>query len=159
MTTLTQLKRYAKPCFTPEMQKRGFALGPKRPIYWRKKGDIYHMMWFDLDRIGKECRVMVHAWVPEFRPEAMENFPDAAGCVAGNHLYPSKMGLSGHYWNVQDEARAQESFRSIHAAVDAVAIPWWDKVLTRVDLVRVLRPEMKDRAPEALGKGAPSNPT
>lgn len=156
MTTLAQLKKYAKAYFTPELQKRGFTIGPKRPIYWRRiEDDIYHMMWLDLDRAHEQVRVMVHAWVPEGQPNYDGRFPDGAGMFAGNYLDPRGLDISAFYWDVQDEARAQASFKDILAVIDAIALPWFDRVKTRQDLIKVIRPDMMSAANLILGKAKP----
>lgn len=141
MTTLAQLKKFAKAHFTPAMAERGFTIGPNRPIYYRLVNDVYHMFWLDLDRSGKQVRVRVHAWVPEGQAIYDGRFPDGAAAYTGSYLRSGALDITPQYWNVDSAEAAEESFKEILRALDAIAIPWFSRISSREDLVRELRKE------------------
>jgi hypothetical protein len=163
VTKALELRKYAKRYLATEMRSRGFeTIARKEDYYFRQVNGIYHFFWLELDRAGNEMRVMVHATVPEAYPEGYFDkiFP-RVGAFTGGFLRADSIDIGADYWGVRTEQEAQSSLKQVLAAIDRVAIPWFDGIVTRGALVKAIRPGFnkilsgESRADLILRKGKP----
>jgi hypothetical protein len=162
MTTLSELRKLARTSLTPELEKRGFKLAPKRLQYWRKKSDVYHILSAQVFSGGAAMRLWAFPWVPEGQGVYdMSRFPDRVAVYAGGALGEHGIGVGGKSWAIATEADAHASFRDILRLLDTVGIPELDKITTRQALADAVLPSEQYapggilRADLVLGRAVP----
>lgn len=161
MTTLAQIRKVAKVSFINLMEDRSFKEHEKSKLFFYRKNenDIYQIIDFELLRGGENLRIGIYCWVPEFHAEYdMQTFPKALYLNNGGHLLRDRVGAGNRFWDVREVESLASSLSDILSEIDRLAIPWFDGIATRHDLIEVLEERVKKRSSfpkkreEILGK-------
>lgn len=143
MTTFAELRKVAQAELTPVMTKAGFALSRKKLTYWRKNGEVYHVILADLNRAADRLTIFVTPWMEESEPDYdMKSFPMGLPMMAFRGLSPKGLELSpSAVWNVSDTHQAMTTFHEVAEVLRGVALPWLDGIRTKENFRAALRPE------------------
>jgi hypothetical protein len=144
MTTRAELKKFAKPSFTAELQKRGFSLTTKGYGYMMQVGEIHHFFVPGFSAGNEHMDWTISAWVPEFalQPYDLKNLIDELNIYCGGRL--GKAGPSStnyDLWPAKSLEECNASFPLILKRFDEVAAPWFDRIQTREDLAKNIYPQ------------------
>jgi hypothetical protein len=143
MTTKAELKKFAKPYFTAELQKRGFSVTPKSYSYVRNVNDVWHLIIPEFTADGTQMDLLVTVWVPEFslQPYELGNLPNEVAICCGGRLGKSGPSSTNYdLWPAKSLEECNASFPLILKRFDEVAVPWFDRIQTREDLAKNINP-------------------
>ncbi|MDX1458341.1 MAG: hypothetical protein R3276_12200 [Marinobacter sp.] len=138
MTTVTQFKSYAKATLTPYLEKKGFKL-LSRFIYVKDGPEEIKFVVSPSIHYGENLVIWVVCYTEEMDagdPVAYR-FPKGLPTMVGSELSPDRTISYGtsHLWKVGSEDASKKAIEEIILALKQWAIPFFESVNTRQDLV------------------------
>ncbi|WP_341502508.1 hypothetical protein [Gallaecimonas sp. GXIMD4217] len=138
MTTIAQFKKYAKDNLTPFLEENGFKL-LSRYIYVKDGPEDIKFVISPSIHYGENLVIWVVCYTEEMdagEPEAYR-FPKGLPTMVGSELSPDRTISYGtsHLWKVGSEDASKEAIEEIILALKKWAIPFFESVNTRQDLV------------------------
>lgn len=144
MTTLTQLKKYAKYSLIPYMEGNGFQ--QIKALTFIKEGpeDIKYVVWPEIS-YGENLKLLVVCITEEMNELIAKGFPSYVPKMVGGELGPEDEIAYElfHLWKVGCEEDATESLNGIQLAMDKYALPFFDSIQNRQDLVNFIYPTLR----------------
>lgn len=114
------LRKWARPFFTPEMNQRGFSLVPgTRFTYYREVNGLFH--YISAQQSQWSPAIYVHVYVADKA--------NAAEYRVGSRLDThGDVDIGSSTWPVANETEAQASFISLLQCIDQGALPYFEKI-------------------------------
>lgn len=148
--TYRQLSSACRSVFLPMLEAHGFKEIDQRCLFTRRANEVVHVVSVNKSSHGPRVRIQLHFWVPEFSAGTGQELSLSEALM----LSWAKMERLGVYsigpekwWPVGSREEAEESFTEAVSPFVRGGVPWFAKVITRLDLIPLLLPD----APSELG--------
>lgn len=148
--TLAQLRKMViAHGFKAQMSERGFEESNKsKLLFFRKNNDnIYQIINFEILSGGENLRILVFNWVPELvEGYDIANFPKSLTITNGDYITKKgRIGLGAKFWDLRDHSQINTHLDDILGDIDKFAIPWFEEIKTRSDLISIIFPDTKEK--------------
>ncbi|MDC0664107.1 hypothetical protein [Marinobacter sp. SS21] len=146
MTTASELKKLAKETITPFLIEKGFQL-VKSYAFVRERSGMFDILDFSIFNGGWNLRPIVKCWVPELDPDfECSKFPKKlpSRISSGGYLNPfGEIAFGGGSWSIKSEEEVLRALSEIRDLLQSVALPWFDHIETKADLLDALNPGIR----------------
>lgn len=149
MPTLAQLKKKMSELelsFVNDMQDLGFTLGPDAFWFYRRRGRMLDVIFFDLGSTGNWAKVNVLPLIEELiKNYNMSDFPKGFTRNLGNPFSTviTQDGIEHpwHKWKVADDNSIRETFASLSRIMIEKGDAWLRSVNTKEDAYKIIEGE------------------